>query len=198
VQAAYRERRRVERDLHDGAQQRLVSLAYSLGLALSRLGPGESPQLEASLVRASEDVRTALVELRALAQGIHPAVLTQVGLGAALESLAEQMPLPVDVEVPRRRYPPVVEATAYFVASEALANVAKHSGATMASVAITEGDGHLAVTVSDNGVGGADPASGSGLTGLVDRVAAVEGRVQIDSQPGRGTEVRAQLPCDWS
>jgi len=198
VQAAYTERRRVERDLHDGAQQRLVSLAYSLGLVLSRLRPGESPQLRANLVRASEDVKTALAELRALAQGIHPAVLTQVGLVGALESLAEQMVLPVDVEAPERRYPPVVEATAYFVASEALANVAKHAHATMARVTVTEADGRLVLSVADDGVGGADPARGSGLTGLVDRVAALEGRVRIDSPVGCGTEVRAELPCDWS
>jgi signal transduction histidine kinase len=198
VQAGYRERRRVERDLHDGAQQRLVSLAYSLGLALSRLKPGESPQLQASLVRASEDVKAALSELRALAQGIHPAVLTQVGLVAALESLAEQMALPVEVEAPERRYPPVVEATAYFVASEALTNVAKHAHATMARVSIAEMDGRLILSVADDGIGGADPARGSGLTGLVDRVAALEGRVMIDSPLGRGTEVRAELPCDWS
>ncbi|MGH9040296.1 MAG: sensor histidine kinase, partial [Acidimicrobiia bacterium] len=180
------------------AQQRLVSLTYTLGLALSRLGSADSPQLQASLVQAREEGRTALSELRALAQGIHPAVLTQEGLGAALESLAEQALVPVDVHAPADRYPPVVEATAYFVASEALANVAKHARATMASVSVEVTDGRLIVEVRDDGTGGADPARGSGLTGLVDRVVALEGRVEVESPLGRGTCVRAELPCDWS
>ena len=198
VQAAYGERRRMERDLHDGAQQRLVSLTYILGLAVSRLTPDGGRQLQASLIRARDEGKAALSELRALAQGIHPALLTQEGLGAALESLAELATLPVDVHAPAGRYPPVVEATAYFVVSEALANVAKHAHAAVAKVSIEEVDGRLLVEVADDGIGGADPARGSGLTGLVDRVAALKGSVGVDSPLGGGTRVRAELPCDWS
>jgi signal transduction histidine kinase len=198
VQAAYRERRRVERNLHDGAQQRLVSLAYTLGLALSRSAPGDDPELHAGLVRAGDEVRRTLSDLRSLAQGIHPALLTQEGLGAALESLAEQATLPVDVHAPCGRYPPVVEAAAYFVVSEALANVSKHAHANAARVCVTEAGDRLVVEVSDDGIGGADPSRGSGLTGLVDRVSALDGRVCVDSPLGCGTRVRAVLPCGWS
>jgi signal transduction histidine kinase len=198
VQAAYRERRRVERDLHDGAQQRLVSLAYSLGLALSRSAPGDDPELHAGFVRALEEVRVTLAELRSLAQGIHPALLTQEGIGAALESLAEQAALPVEVQTRCGRYPPVVEAAAYFVVSEALTNVAKHAHATVARLCVTEAGDWLIVEVADDGIGGADPSRGSGLTGLVDRVSALEGDVRVVSPLGCGTRIRAVLPCGWS
>lgn len=199
VQAAYRERRRVERDLHDGAQQRLVSLSYSLGLALSRSAPGDDdPERHAGLVRALEEVRLTLSELRSLAQGIHPALLTQEGLGAALESLAEQAIVPVEIHAPSRRYPPVVEAAAYFVVCEALANVAKHAHAGAARVWISEAADRLVVEVTDDGIGGADRRRGSGLTGLVDRVSALDGRVLIESPRGGGTRIRAVLPCGWS
>ena len=200
VQAADCERRRLERDLHDGAQQRLVSLACTLGLLQSQLAPphGQRARVEATLDRALEEVRLTLSELRSLAQGIHPAVLTQEGLGAALERLAEQATVPVAVETPTRRYPPAVEAAAYFVASEALTNIGKHALATRARVTVHEAGGSVVLEVSDDGVGGADPGKGSGLTGLVDRVAALQGRVRVDSQPGRGTTVQAVLPCHWS
>jgi signal transduction histidine kinase len=200
VQAADRERRRLERDLHDGAQQRLVSLACTLGLLQSQVAPphGEPAKVTASLDRALEEVRLTLSELRSLAQGIHPAVLTQEGLGPALERLAEQATIPVAVETPTRRYPPVVEAAAYFVASEALTNIGKHAQATRAWITVHETGGSVVLEVSDDGVGGADPRRGSGLTGLVDRVAALQGGVRVDSQPGRGTTVQAVLPCHWS
>lgn len=198
VEAADTERRRLEHDLHDGAQQRLISLSYTLGLALTRLTPGASRELEDTLKGAVEELKSAHAELRALAHGIHPAVLTQHGLGGALDSLAEQAPLPVTVAAPVRRYHPVVEATAYFVVCEALANVAKHACATMATVDVQHGHARLVVEVADDGVGGADPALGCGLTGLCDRAAALGGHATILSPVGKGTFLRAELPCDWS
>jgi len=197
VEAADVERRRIERDLHDGAQARLVSLSYTLGLALSRLGP-EEPELSRTLTGALEESKAAQSELRCLAHGIHPAVLTEEGLAAALESLADQSSVRVETLVPERRYPPVVEATAYFMVSEALANVAKHSGAAGARVRLEERNGCLLIEVTDDGVGGADPARGSGLTGLCDRAAALGGRVTVESPAGAGTRLRAELPCDLS
>lgn len=198
VEAGDAERRRVERDLHDGAQQRLVSLSYTLGLALARLPARSSAELHATLAGALEEVKLALAELRGLAHGIHPAVLTQEGLGPALESLVEQAPLPVDVVVPAVCCPPVLEATAYFVVSEALANISKHARATAARVTVDQRDGWLVIEVTDDGIGGADPARGSGLTGLSDRVAALGGGASVVSPPGYGTSVRVELPCDSS
>jgi signal transduction histidine kinase len=195
VQAAEAERRRIERNLHDGAQQRLTSLSCTLGLAQAHLGVDSTAELQGTLAQASRDLTAALAELRELARGIHPPVLVQSGLGAAVESLAEQSPVPVHVNVPGMRHPALVEATAYFVVCEALANVAKHARATAAVVEIEENEGHLIVQVMDDGVGGVDVEQGTGLTGLADRVAAVEGRLQIDSVPGRGTRIRAELPC---
>jgi two-component system, NarL family, sensor histidine kinase FusK len=197
VEAADVERRRLERDLHDGAQARLVSLSYNLGLALARLGP-EEPELARTLTGALEESKAAQSELRCLAHGIHPAVLTEEGLAAALESLADQSSVRVETSVPRRRYLPVVEATAYFMVSEALANVAKHSGAAGARVRLEERNGCLLIEVTDDGVGGADPTRGSGLTGLCDRAAALGGRVTVESPAGAGTRLRAELPCDFS
>jgi signal transduction histidine kinase len=193
--AADSARRRVERDLHDGAQQRLVTLALSLRLAQMQLRPDADSELRAVLAEASEELQRALSELRQLAQGIHPAILTQQGLGAAVESLAQQAPLPVEVVASDRRYPALVETTAYFVVCEALANVAKYAHASAAQVVIEEINGRLTVEVIDNGIGGADPARGSGLSGLADRVAVLEGRLRVESPPGRGTCVRAELPC---
>ena len=198
VESAYRERHRVERDLHDGAQQRLVSLAYSLGLAVSRAAPRVDDEARATLARTLDEVRLTLSELRSLAQGIHPALLTQGGLGTALESLAEQATIPVAVRAPLGRFPPVIEAAAYFVVSESLANVAKHARARAARVSVTETADGLVVDVVDDGIGGADPGRGSGLTGLVDRVCALDGHFHIDSPLGGGTRIRAVLPCDWS
>jgi signal transduction histidine kinase len=191
-----RERRRLERDLHDGAQQRLVSLALTLRLAREKLDaePGETGRL---LDQSRQELDQALSELRDLVRGIHPAVLADRGLGAAVEALAARAPLPVEVvsQLPRRRLPEQVELAAYFVVSEALTNLAKHASATKASVALTQREGRLAVEVRDDGVGGADLGQGTGLGGLAERVAAIGGRLEIDSKPGQGTIVRAGLPC---
>src|SRR5829696_5275601 len=190
-----RERRRLERDLHDGAQQRLVSLAVTLRMAREKLGPdaGEAGRL---LDRSRKELDEALKEIRELARGIHPTVLSDRGLGAAIEALAHRAPLPVEVdEVPAQELPEQVELAAYFVVSEALTNVAKHACATHASVTVTNGNGWLAVEVSDDGVGGADIALGTGLRGLSDRLAAINGQLGIDSDPGHGTTLRASIPC---
>jgi signal transduction histidine kinase len=190
-----RERQRLERDLHDGAQQRLVSLALTLRMAREKLDtePGETGRL---LDRSRQELAQALQELRDLARGLHPAVLADRGLGAAAEALAERAPLPVKVvsELPDRRLAEHVELTAYFVVSESLTNVAKHAAATKASVTLTQRDGWLAIEVSDDGVGGADLDRGTGLRGLADRLEAIDGRLEIDSEPP-GTIVRASLPC---
>ena len=190
-----RERRRLERDLHDGAQQRLVSLALTLRMAREKLGPdaGEAGRL---LDRSRQELDEALQEIRELARGIHPTVLSDRGLGAAVEALAHRAPLPVELgEVPAQELPEQVELAAYFVVSEALTNVAKHASATHASVTVTNDDGRLAVEVSDDGVGGADIALGTGLRGLRDRLAAIDGQFDIDSKPGHGTTLRASIPC---
>jgi signal transduction histidine kinase len=189
-----RERRRLERDLHDGAQQRLVSLALTLRRARDSLGPdaGEAGRL---LDRSRQELDEALKEIRELACGLHPPVLSDRGLGAAVEALAHRAPLPVEVgDVPAQELPEQVELVAYFVVSEALTNVAKHAAATRASVTMTRSDGRLAVEISDDGVGGADPELGTGLRGLADRLAALEGQLEVDSQPGRGTTLRAGIP----
>ena len=195
VEAAEGERRRIERNLHDGAQQRLASLSCTLGLAQAQLGSDSKAEVRGTLSQASREVSAALSELRELARGIHPPVLVQGGIRAAVESLAEQSPVPVDVTIPAERYPPLLEATAYFVVCEALANVAKHAGATAAHVDIEQVDGRLIVQVLDDGVGGVDVQRGTGLTGLADRVAALEGQLDIDSSQGSGTRIRAELPC---
>ncbi len=190
-----RERRRLERDLHDGAQQRLVSLALTLRMARERLGPdaGEAGRL---LDRASQELREALEEIRELARGIHPRLLSDRGLGAAVEALAHRAPLPVDVGgLPAQELPEEVELAAYFVVSEALTNVAKHASATLASVTMTRSNAGFAVEISDDGVGGVDIDRGTGLQGLADRLTAIEGRLEVDSEPGRGTTVRASIPC---
>jgi signal transduction histidine kinase len=188
------ERRRLERDLHDGAQQRLVSLALTLRLARDKLGPdaGEAGRL---LDRSRQELDEALKEIRELARGLHPTLLADRGLGRAVEVLAHRAPLPVEVgELPAERLPEHVELTAYFVVSEALTNVAKHASATQASVTVDNGNGRLAVEVSDDGVGGADVALGTGLRGLSDRLAAINGQLDIDSKPGLGTTLRASIP----
>jgi signal transduction histidine kinase len=189
VEAADSERRRVERDLHDGAQQRLVALAMRLQVA-KETTTGASELLDA----ATAELQTAIGEVRGLARGIHPTILTEAGLRAAVDALAERTPLPVIVDVADRRYDPQVEATAYFIVAEALTNVARHAAATEARVSTAEQDGHLVVTVVDDGRGGADAAEGSGLRGLADRLAAMDGDLTVTSPPGRGTTLRAQLP----
>jgi signal transduction histidine kinase len=193
--AADEERRRIERDLHDGAQQRLVALALELRSAQRTLGQAADPELDRLLASTADELQVAVEELRSLAQGIHPGTLTQAGLGSALESLAARMPVPVTVEALAERLSPEVEATAYFVASEALTNVAKHARASKATVRARRDDGTLVVEVSDDGVGGARPDAGSGLRGLADRVEAQGGRLRVESAPGSGTRVVGEIPC---
>jgi signal transduction histidine kinase len=194
VESADAARRKIERDLHDGAQQRLVALALSLRLARAKLE--SDPAAAAELLDgASENLDGAIRELRELARGIHPAVLTSRGLGSAVEALAQRMPLPIEIRsVPSERLPAPVEAAAYFVVAEAITNVARYADASHASVEVCCEDGRLVVTVADDGIGGADPASGSGLRGLSDRIAALDGRLEVSSPTGRGTTVRAVIP----
>ena len=189
------ERRRLERDLHDGAQQRLVSMALNMRLARDRMR--EDPDAaERMLDGAGAELDAALEELRELARGIHPAVLSDRGLDAALETLARRAPLPVELNRDaRERLPESIELAAYFVVSEALTNVAKYADASHAKVNVARRNGKLLVEVADDGVGGADPHKGTGLRGLADRLAVIEGRLEVDSPPGRGTTIRARIPC---
>ena len=193
IEVALSERRRLERNLHDGAQQRLVALSLTLRLAQAKLAddPGGAEHL---LSGAHEELNLALAELRELARGIHPAVLSDRGLEAALEALAGRSPVPVEVEVPRARLPHPVEAAAYYVVAEALTNVVRYADASQATVSVARANGHAVVEVVDDGVGGADPSRGSGLRGLADRVAALDGRLEVDSPPGVGTRVRVEFP----
>jgi signal transduction histidine kinase len=194
VEVAMRQRRRLERDLHDGAQQRLVSLALTLRLASQKLGPSDE-DARVLVDRSREELDLALTELRELARGIHPAVLVDEGLRAAIESLAGRAPLTVEVrEVPCERLPEHIELTAYFVISEALTNITKYARASRAWVTIQQRDGRLVLEVGDDGVGGADAGRGTGLRGLADRLDAIEGRLYVESEPGRGTTVRATMP----
>jgi signal transduction histidine kinase len=194
IAAADAERRRIERDLHDGAQQRLVALALQLRMAEQRAAEGDPEAAE--LVRsAGKEAGLALEELRNLARGIHPAILTNRGLPAAIEDLAARATVPVEVAaVPGEHLPDAVEAAAYFVVSECLANVSKHAGATSASVAVTVAGDSVTVAVGDDGVGGVTPGSGSGLQGLEDRVGALDGSLTLESPPGQGTRVLATIP----
>jgi signal transduction histidine kinase len=196
VEVSMFERRRLERDLHDGAQQRLVALSLQLGLARRRLDAGNPGAAGAMLDAARDELARALEELRELARGIHPAILTDRGLAAAVEALAERAPLTVSLdEMPPERLPAPVEAAAYFVVAEALTNVVKYAGASHAGVRVARSDGYAVVEVRDDGVGGADPAGGTGLRGLADRLAALDGRLEVHSPPGVGTLVRARVPC---
>jgi signal transduction histidine kinase len=195
VQVGLAERRRLERDLHDGAQQRLVALRLQLRLARDQAGkdPSAAQQM---LDGAMTELDEALAELRELARGIHPAVLADRGLEPALSALAGRAPLPVEVKsAPEERLPAPVEAAAYFVVAEALTNVARYAQASRASVAVERRNGHAVVEVRDDGVGGADPARGTGLIGLQDRLAALDGRLEVESPTGGGTVVRADIPC---
>jgi signal transduction histidine kinase len=195
VEVGLEERRRLERDLHDGAQQRLVALRLQLRLARDQAGKNPEAAQE-MLDGAMEELDSALSELRELARGIHPAVLADRGLEPALSALAGRAPLPVEVKgAPSERLPARVEAAAYFVVAEALTNVARYAHATRASVAVERRNGHAVVEVRDDGVGGADPSRGSGLTGLSDRLAALDGRLEVESPEGGGTVVRADIPC---
>ena len=191
VEAADDARRRIERDLHDGAQQRLVALSLKLGMARARVD-GEAGALVAE---AHEESKLALAELRDLARGIHPAGLTERGLAAALDDRAARSAVPVTVEAaPDERLPAPIEATAYFVVAECLSNVAKYAEAQSAWVAAWRVDGALHVQVRDDGRGGADPAAGSGLRGLTDRVRALDGKLFVESPAGGGTRVSATVP----
>lgn len=195
LEVVTQERRRIERDLHDGAQQRLVALALTLGIAENQVVT-DPEQAQALIREARDEARLALEELRELARGIHPAILTDRGLGPALEALASRAPLPVELaDVPRDRLPAPVEGAAYFVVAEALANVAKYAQASHAEVVVQRVNGHAVVEVRDDGVGGADPGGGSGLRGLEDRLAALDGRLAVFSPSGRGTTIRAEIPC---
>jgi signal transduction histidine kinase len=190
------ERRRLERDIHDGAQQQIVALSLATRLAQTSLGPSAPPKALELLDRATEELKEALAELRELARGIHPRILTERGLAAAIQFLAERSPVPVTVHAEANgRLPDQIEATAYFAVSEALANVAKYSRATSATVSAERENGSLVVHVVDDGVGGADPSRGSGIRGLSDRVAAVGGRLEVDSPAGRGTRLTIRLPA---
>jgi signal transduction histidine kinase len=193
VEAGDAERRRLERDLHDGAQSRLVAL--SMLLRSARMRADDDPDLAELLDRAHDELQTSLAELRELARGIHPAVLTERGLEPALQALVSRIPLPVTLEAPTdQRLPGPVESAAYFVVSEALANVAKYAQAAHATVAVRHLNGTVTVEVTDDGVGGADAAQGSGLRGLADRVAALDGTLSIESPAGRGTRLQARIP----
>jgi signal transduction histidine kinase/PAS domain-containing protein len=194
IEAGDAERRRIERNLHDGAQQRLVALSVGLRLVQSKIreSPEEAGELVSNVV---SELSQALRELRELAQGIHPAVLTERGLATALDVLAARTPLPVELDVAvDDPLPPPVEAAAYYVVSEALANVVKHARAEAARVRVVRANGHALVDVSDDGEGGADPDHGSGLCGLRDRVETLNGRLVVESPSGRGTRIRAELP----
>lgn len=195
MRAMHLERRRIERDLHDGAQQRLVSLAMELGLAREKMDTdveGARKLIEES----HEDAKLVLQELRELVRGIHPAVLTDRGLDAAISAVAGRSRIPVEVDVELQgRQPDEVEGTAYFVVVEALTNIAKHSEATEANVNIKRELGWLIVTVEDNGRGGANPEDGSGLRGLRDRILALDGTFDLESPVGKGTKILVEIPC---
>src|SRR5215207_102219 len=195
VEAAQQERRRIERDLHDGTQQRLVSIAMTLGLADSRLDR-DPPAARSLLDEARASLTDALRELRELSQGIHPGILNERGLRAALEELAYSARLPLELEIAlSQRLPDRVEAAAYYVVSEALTNIAKHAEASAVRIRVQRTDGRAVVEVADDGVGGADNARGTGLRGLADRVDALGGRLRVESPRGRGTVVHAEIPC---
>jgi len=194
VAAGDRARRQIERDLHDGAQQRLVSLSVTLNLARKHAEPGSRTAV--LLDSAMKELTAGLAELRELARGIHPAVLTERGLDPALRGLAARAPLPVSVSANVEcRLAPAVEAAVYFVVMEALTNVAKYASASAAEVTVDQVNGHVVIGVHDDGVGGADPSAGTGLAGLADRVAALGGRLVVESPPGGGTVVRALVPA---
>ncbi|MGH2968613.1 MAG: sensor histidine kinase [Solirubrobacteraceae bacterium] len=195
VETADVERRRLERNLHDGAQQRLVALSLSLALARRELASnGAAIEL---VDRTRSELAEALAELRELARGIHPPLLTDGGLKPALEALANRALLPVDLAgLADERLPASVEAAAYYLVAEALTNVAKYAGASTASVRVVRENGHVLVEVVDDGIGGADSRRGSGLRGLADRVEALDGRFDLHSPPGAGTRIRAEIPCE--
>jgi len=194
VEATDSERRRLERNLHDGAQQRLVTLALQLKLIKSALKKDLSTS-ESLLIQANDELERALAELRELARGIHPGALTTQGLHSALSAIADRAPVPVRVtHIPKERLPEPVEVAIYYLVAEATTNVAKYAQATQATVSVERSDGTVTVVVADDGVGGAEPGSGTGLVGLTDRIEALGGRVHIESPRGRGTRISAEIP----
>jgi signal transduction histidine kinase len=196
VDAADAERRRIERDLHDGAQQRLVSLAMNLGMARENMTDLPEPARQV-IAEAHDEAKEALAELRSLVRGLHPAVLDDRGLDAALSGIAARAPLPVTlrVDVPRRASA-TVEAVAYFVVSECLANIARHAAARQAEIEVRRAGDLLCIVISDDGGGGADPARGTGLASLAQRAASVDGTMRIDSPAGGPTTITVELPCE--
>lgn len=192
VQAADTERRRLERDLHDGAQQRLLALGLALNLLRNRTTDENAPAL---LDEAEQELSQALQELRELARGIHPAILTDQGLAAAARALASRTAVPVTVDANGQRFPSAVETAGYYLIAEALTNISRYSRADKAWITIVAADGVARIEVGDDGVGGADPTRGTGLAGLSDRVVAVDGCLHIESEPGKGTTITAEIPC---
>ncbi len=193
IEAAGEARQKLERNLHDGAQQRLVSLSVSLRLAESLLDT--DPEGAREVISSSrEELTAALEELRELARGIHPAVLTDQGLAAAIDALSLRMPLPIESRLPPGRLPPAVEAAAYYVVSEALTNVVKYASATRVAITVEADDDWATVIVEDDGIGGADPSVGTGLAGLRDRIEALDGTLLVKSEPGSGTRISAEMP----
>ena len=194
VAAADLTRRRIERDLHDGIQQRIVTLALGLGGAIDSV-PAELPDLAAELSHAQRGLQEMLEEVREISRGLHPAILSEAGLGPALKSLARRSAVPVELDIHLEgRLPPNIEVAAYYIVSEALTNTAKHANASVAQVVVEKRDGLLRIQVTDDGAGGADPRRGSGLVGLTDRVEALGGKVVFSSPPGEGTTMIAALP----
>jgi signal transduction histidine kinase len=189
VEAADSERRRIERDLHDGAQQRLVALAMRLDQAR-----GQAEGANALIDATTDELLQAIREVRDLARGLHPTILAERGLAAAVEALAERAPLPVRARVTEDRLPTEIEAAAYFLVAEGLTNAARYARASEVTIEIATRDGRLDIAISDDGGGGADPARGSGLQGLVDRLATVGGTLAVDSVDGEGTSLRASIP----
>jgi signal transduction histidine kinase len=194
VAAADQTRRRIERDLHDGTQQRLVSLGLELRLAQGMV-PADLGELEAAIGKVADELNGVVEDLREIARGIHPAILTEGGLRAALRTLARRAAIPVELEIPALgRLPEPVEVAAYYVVSEALTNATRHGRASVMRVAAGQRDGGLHLSIRDDGVGGADPAGGSGLIGLRDRAEALGGSLEVSSPPGEGTLILVQLP----
>jgi PAS domain S-box-containing protein len=194
VEAADEQRRRVVRDLHDGAQERMIHAIFALQRAHDR--DDAPPDVRSLVEEGVTHVRSAIRELRELAHGIHPEILTQQGLAAAVQPLADRAPLPVDIDIPEERYPTPVESAAYFVAAEALTNVAKYARASTARITGTRTPAGLSLVVEDDGIGGAKRMAGRGLAGLGDRLAALHGALTVDSPPRGGTRIRAEIPLD--
>jgi signal transduction histidine kinase len=196
VAASDEARRRIERDLHDGTQQRLVSLGLAVRAAEADVPPDRG-DLQGELSRIATGLADAVAELQELSRGIHPAILSRGGLGPALRTLARRSPVPVELDITAdTRLPEPIEVAAYYVASEALANATKHAQASRVDVSLATRNRSLLLSIRDNGVGGADPARGSGLVGLTDRVEALGGSIRVRSRPGDGTHITAELPLE--